>query len=141
MVHHNLLLLTAEHFYPLYAKMFPDSKIAKNFKCSRTKSICILNGAIKPTLKFSLVEYMTEGPFSLVNDGTSDTAIRKMNALCASIFDVINIINISKRIEFKFYDMCVSSREHSSKASTLFDAIDSSLTKEGLDRDNVYCWA
>ena len=55
MVHHNLLLLTAEHFSPLNAKMFPDSKIAKNIKCSRTKSTCVPNGAMKPTLKSSLV--------------------------------------------------------------------------------------
>ena len=46
--------------------------------------------------------------FSLVNDGTSDTAIKKMNALCALIFDVNN----TKRIEFKFYDMCTPSGEH-----------------------------
>ena len=37
-VHHNSSLLTAEHLTPLYAKMFPDSKIVKNFKCSRKKS-------------------------------------------------------------------------------------------------------
>ena len=40
-----------------------------------------------------------EGPFSIENDGTSDTAIK---ILCALIFDVNN----SKRVEFKFYDMC-----------------------------------
>ena len=56
-----------------------------------------------------------------------------MNASCALIFDVNN----SKRVEFKFYNMCGTSREHCPNASTLFDAIDSSLTKEGLDWDNV----
>ena len=50
MVHHNLSL-TAEHLSPLCAKMFPDSTIAKIFTCSRTKSICILNGAIQPAFK------------------------------------------------------------------------------------------
>ena len=90
--------------------------------------------------QFLNLEYMMGRPFSLVNDGTSDTAIKKMNTLCALIFDVNN----SKRVEFKFYDMCTTSREqfcnmctpsgeHCSKANTLFDAIDSSLTKEGLD--------
>ena len=131
--HHNFSLLAAERLSLLYGKMFPDSKIAKNFKCSRTKSTCILNGAMKPALKSSLVEYMMEGPFSLVKDEASDTAIKKMNALRALIFDV----NKSKRVEFKFYDMCATSGEYCSKASTLFDAKDSSLTKEGLDWDNV----
>ena len=65
-----------------------------------------------------------ERPFSLVNDGTSDTAVKKMNALCALIFD----INNSKCVESKFYHLCATSGEHCSKASTLFDAIESSLT-------------
>ena len=56
-----------------------------------------------------------------------------MNAFCALIFNVNN----SKLVEFKFYDMCATSWEHFSKASTLFDAIDSSLTREGLDWGNV----
>ena len=51
-----------------------------------------------------------------VNDGTSDIAIKTMNALCALIFDVNN----SKRVEFKFYDTCATSGEHCSKASAYF---------------------
>ena len=42
-LHHNLSLLTAEHLPPLYVKMLLDSKVAKNFKCSRIKSTYILN--------------------------------------------------------------------------------------------------
>ena len=34
MVHQNLSFLTAEHLSPLYSKMFPDSKIARNLKYS-----------------------------------------------------------------------------------------------------------
>ena len=84
---------------------------------------------MKPALKFSLVECMMEEPFSLVNDETSDTAIKKVKSLRALVFDVNN----SKRVEFKCYDMCATSREHCPNASTSFDAIDSSLTKEVLD--------
>ena len=71
---------------------------------------------MKPASKSSVVEYMMEGSFSFVNDGTSDIAIKKMNALCALIFDVNN----SKRVEFKFYDTCATSGEHCSKASAYF---------------------
>ena len=98
MVHHNLSILTSEHLSPLYAKICPDSKIAKNFKCSRTKCTCILNKAMKSALKSSLIEYMMEGPFSLVSDETCDTANKKMNALCALSFN----INNSKHVELKF---------------------------------------
>ena len=34
MVQHNLSFFTAKHLFLLYSKMFPDSKIARNFKCS-----------------------------------------------------------------------------------------------------------
>ena len=132
-VQHNLPFLTAEHLSPLYAKMFPDSKIAKNFKCSRTKTTCILNQAMGPALKHTLVQCLVSQPFFLVNDGSSDTGVKKMNALCAYIFDVNN----SKRVEFKFYSMCSKSGENCSKASTLFDKIDDTLRGDGVEWTNV----
>ena len=56
-----------------------------------------------------------------------------MNTLCAYIFDV----NISKRVELTFYDMCATSGEHCSKAVTLFNKIDETLFKDGIDWCNV----
>ena len=49
-VQHNISINTAEHLNKLYSKMFPDSKIVKNFHCSRTKTTCILNNALAPEL-------------------------------------------------------------------------------------------
>ena len=117
MVHHNLSFLTAEHLSSLYSKMFPDSKIARNFKCSRTKTTAISNEAMRPSLKYTLVEYMKEQPFPLFNNGTSDCGIKKMSALCAYIFDVNN----SKRVELNFYDMFATSGKHCSKAVILLN--------------------
>ena len=133
MVQHNISFLTAEHLSPLYAQMFRDSKIAKTFKCSRIKTASILNYAMMPALKSSLLNIMKEQLYALVNDGTSATGLKKMNAVCCQIFDV----DASKRVEFQFYDMCATSGEPCSKASTLFEAIDGTLTKDGLDWDNI----
>ena len=69
-----------------------------------------------PSLKYTLVEYMKEQPFALVNEGTSDGGIKKMNALSANVFDVNNL----KHVELKFYNMCATSGEHCSKPVTLF---------------------
>ena len=74
--------------------MFPDSNIAKGFACGHTKTTCILNKAMMPNLKSYLLTYMRNEPFSLVNYGTSDTGLKKMNAACAMIFD----INASKKV-------------------------------------------
>ena len=57
--------------------MFPDSAIPKKFGCARTKITQILNGAMMPALQKYLVNYMKTQPFSLRNDGTSDTSIKK----------------------------------------------------------------
>ena len=49
-VHHIVSFKTADHLNCLYAKMFPDSNIAKKFASARTKTTCILNEAIMPSL-------------------------------------------------------------------------------------------
>ena len=41
----------------------------------------MLNEAMRPSLKYSLVEYMKDQPFALVNDGTSDCGIKKAERL------------------------------------------------------------
>lgn len=79
--------------------MFPDSTIAAKFSCARTKTTQILNNAIMPSLQEYNVNIMRTQPFSLVNDGTSDTGLKKMNAVCTLLFDV----NRSKEVVSKSY--------------------------------------
>lgn len=131
-VHHNLPFALADHLSKLYPVMFPDSKIAKKFSCARTKTTQILNGAMMPLIKSYVIGQMKSVPFSLVNDGTSDTGLKKMNAACALIFDVKR----SKTVEFKFFDMCSTSGEHASKAETLFCSIQNALDKEDITWSN-----
>ena len=78
-----------------------------------------------PKLEKYLTGYMSDklNVYGLVNDGSSDTGLKKMNIACALIYDVKR----SKTVEMKFFDMCATSGEHASKASTLFDAIDGAM--------------
>ena len=48
MVKHNILLAFAEHLSPLFSEIFTDSEIAKAYGSGKTKTTCILNGALKP---------------------------------------------------------------------------------------------
>ena len=57
-----------------------------------------------PLLEESLVSHLQANPFGFVNDGSIDTVLKKMNAMCALVFDV----NRSKRVELIFYDMCAT---------------------------------
>ena len=128
-IQHNIPFAVADHLSLMYQELFPDSKIAKNFKCSLTKTTCIMNQAMRPLLRNELTEYMKEEPFSLLNDGSSDTGLKKMNAVAVNIFDV----NRSKKVECKFYDMYVTTGEYSRKAENLFSAVDSTTTNDGVD--------
>ena len=55
---HNIPLAVADHLGLLFKDIFPDSKIAKSYACGKTKSICVLNRAIKPDLQSSLLEHI-----------------------------------------------------------------------------------
>ena len=92
----------------------------------------ILNGAMMPVIKDYLHGQMKLEPFSIANDGTSDTGLKKMNAACALIFDVTR----SNKVELKFFYMCATTGEDVSKAVTLFEAIDGALEKSVITWDN-----
>ena len=116
----------------LYANMFPDSNIAKTFACAHTKTTCILNEANMPSLHDYIVSYMKTNPFALVNDGSSDTRISKMNPRGALIFD----INNCDKVCLKFFDMCPITGEDCCNSEALFIAIDSALAHDGISWDN-----
>lgn len=69
LVQHNIPLSLADELSPMFKDIFPDSDIAKSYACRRTKTACIINGAIAPYLQKQLVEYMRDNPFSVAIDG------------------------------------------------------------------------
>ena len=109
LVQHNIPFAVADHLALLYQKLFPDSKIEKNFKCSLTRTAYILDQVMRPLLRNELIEYMKEEPFSLGNDGPSNTGLKKMNTFAVNIFDV----DQSKKVECKFYDICLTTGANS----------------------------
>ena len=47
-VQHNIPLSLVGELTPLFSDIFPDSDIAKCYASQRTKTTCIVNGAIAP---------------------------------------------------------------------------------------------
>ena len=47
-----------------------------------------MNQAMRPLLRNKLTEYMKEEPFSLLNDGSSDKGLKKMNVVAVNTFDI-----------------------------------------------------
>ena len=48
LIQHNLPLATSDHLGPLFRAIFPDSEIAKQYGCARTKTMAIINKALGP---------------------------------------------------------------------------------------------
>jgi hypothetical protein len=51
-VENNILIATADKCDPLLRNMSPDSQIAKQYQCVKTKTVCILNRLL--TLRFHI---------------------------------------------------------------------------------------
>ena len=106
---------------PIIRSVFPDSKIAAKYHSASTKAMCILNLAIAPALKKDLVESMKVHPFSVLIDGSNDTALERINPMAIRIYDV----NRAK-IVTQFLDMCPST---SATAATIYGVMDETLSK------------
>ena len=65
---HNLPFSAADHLSELLPSMFPDSKIAADFSCKRTKAKAIICDALKPYLKIPVIEYLRTSLFNLLCD-------------------------------------------------------------------------
>ena len=110
--------------------MFPVSKIAKDFHCSRTKATCtcILNKALAPELKGYLCDFMKVLPYSLVNNCFNDNSVKKMHVACALIF----YDNRCRTVDLRFFSMYTTTGEHCSTGQILFDVVNQALKKQEI---------
>lgn len=75
LIQHNIPLAFADHLAQTLRECFKDSKTVQDYKCARTKSSCIVNGALAPYFMDELVEKMKMAPYTLITDGSNDTGI------------------------------------------------------------------
>ena len=128
LVQHNLPLATSDHLGPLFRSAFPDSDIAKQYSCGRTKTCAIVNKAMGSHCHQYVVQHCLQHPFSLGIDGSSDSDVEKMNTMTVRIFDM----NRSKTVATHFYNMCVTSGENASKADTLFKVVQTKMAEDKI---------
>ena len=70
---HNLPFLIADHFTHLTSAMFPDSKTARAFSAAKTKTTCIVKGALFPHFTDPVVKLCCETTFSILCDEGNDS--------------------------------------------------------------------
>ena len=70
----------------LFKDIFPDSEIASGYASRKTKTTCIINGALRDHFHSRLIEVIKTRPYSLAVDGSNDTGLQKMNPLTVRVF-------------------------------------------------------
>ena len=125
--HENVPIAFHDKLSPAIRSQFSDSKTATNYHSASTKAMCILNGAVAPSLLAGLVAKMKAGAFSIMIDSSNDTCLEKMNPVTVCIYDV-------NRITTCFLDMCPMT---SSTAEAIFNSLDHRLQKL-LGVDNLW---
>lgn len=84
---HNLAPLVADHFTELVHTMFPDSKVAADFACKRTKTTMIIKESLAPAYTKPVIESCKNGPFTLMIDESNDRNTTKRLVILARLFD------------------------------------------------------
>lgn len=131
LVQQNIPLAFADHLNRAIPQNFPDSKIAQNYSCARTKTSCILNGALAPFYTECLVNRMRNNFYSIATDASNDSGLDKMNPITVRLFDVNR-----SRIVTEFLDMCLTTGRDAGKAEAIFNKIDECLTKHKIPWEN-----
>ena len=87
--HNNMAFLVADHFKKLCKVMFPDSKIAEQFACGRTKTTAIVKHALAPALNGEVIKKCQSSLFTVLCDGGNDQVYKKYFAIMVRYWDDI----------------------------------------------------
>ncbi|XP_072391432.1 zinc finger protein 862-like [Diabrotica undecimpunctata] len=85
---HDLSFKTMEHLPNLIKSICKDSEIAKEIKCSRTKTTEIINNTIGPYVKNQIVDDINRTTFSIIIDETTDVSTNKCLAILVRYFSI-----------------------------------------------------
>lgn len=66
---------TADHYNILVPVMSPDSKIAAEFACARTKTTALIAHALAPAANEPVVNALSKQPFTVLCDGEYDNFV------------------------------------------------------------------
>ena len=142
-VEHNLPISVADHMSDLIKRMCPDSKIAKQYQCKRTKTTHIVH-AMADDIISSISSDIKNGPFSILVDGSAskhkqlypilvryaDNNIKQVVTRLLSLIDLKQ--NCTGENIFNILDDCVKKHTEWSKVASL--SIDNENTMSGKNK-------
>jgi hypothetical protein len=126
---HNLPLAVADHATSLVKKMFPDSTIAEDFKCRRTKMTEIVK-TLADNDKKIIVDNLQGNVFSLATDGSNDMEDKKLYPILVRYFDntICEVVTVL---------LALKECNKASTGENIFKLLDNELSANGLNWDQV----
>jgi len=126
----HLCLTLVFFIVKLFARIFPDSEVAKKFSWGRTKTSAIIEEVLAPCFILEFIEYLKDNTLislmlDVSNDKTDKSCIILVRSLDHRVGDV----------QTRFIDMPVVNVGNTKKKTT-FSAVILSLTSKGLSLGN-----
>ena len=120
---HHLALAVADHCSSLFSSLFPDSSIAKAFKCGRTKATAIVKVISQELIQDVLVRLGESKYFSLHTDESTDITVNQQCAIMLRYFD-----NTDGKVRCVLYKLETVQK---ADANSLFEVLDRNFSDEG----------
>ena len=113
--------------------MFPDSKIAQNYSCARTKTAAIIKHTLAAAANAHVIKAWTTTPFTILCDGGNDQYDKKYFGIMVRFWD-----DDIGRVVTQFLGMPVC---NIATGQSLFDALSHELASRGIPWSNVIGFA
>ena len=81
-------------FFPVIKAMYPDSEMAKKFKCGKTKCSAIVKNMLGKKEQDDLLDLLRNNCFSLIADESTDRGCIKHLALVAKVATVKDVTDM-----------------------------------------------
>ena len=133
LVEHNLPFMLMDHLPGLISHAFPDSKIAKEVKCARTKTTAVIKHALAPAAHKNLISKVSTSPaFSLLMDESTDRGDLKREGTLIRYYDEATL-----HVTTGFLGL---QEVPQATASNLFECLDFHLKQDGLTYEKLIGW-
>ena len=120
---HHIPLHVADHCSKLFASMFPDSTIAKSFRCRRKKATATVE-VVAQEVKQGVLSHLKESKFfSIQIDETTDVAVKQQCGIMLRFFD-----HIEGKVRCPFYKL---EPVESATADGIFQYLDKLFCDDG----------
>ena len=125
---HNIPIQAANHMTEMFHTMFPDSRIAKEFACKKTKTTCIINETAADNID-SLVEVLKSNPFSISTDGSADRGENQLYPMVVRYFNYTQKCVVTEIL-------ALPRIEGASTGENIFKLMDNTLKDKNLNWQN-----